>query len=104
MSEIERKELQTKPDTRDVGVQIKPDCQEVAVQRSPDIQEVAVQTQSEAANAEKNGRPSICKYDKHQYCQRSSFGICFNRETMHAHSHACTFLRLHSWNTSDWRN
>ena len=91
MSEIERKELQTKPDTKDVGVQIKPDCQEVAVQRSPDIQEVAVQTQSEAANAEKTGRPRICKHHMHQYCQRSSFGICFNRETMH-HISQATFV------------
>ena len=77
MSEIERKELQTKPDTRDVGVQIKPDCQEVAVQRSPDIQEVAVQTQSEAANAEMTGRPSICKYHKHQYCPKALFWNLF---------------------------
>ena len=72
-SEIERKELQTKPDYREVAVQIKPDsqevavqirpdCQEAAVQNSPDIQEVAVQTQREATNAEMAGRPSTCSH------------------------------------------
>ena len=60
MSEIERKELQTKPDCRDVEVQIRPECQEVAVQNTPDSREMAVQTENEATNAEMTGRPSIC--------------------------------------------
>ena len=60
MSDIERKELQTKPDCTDVAVQITPECQEVAVQKSPDIQ--AVQTQTEATNVEMTGRTCICSH------------------------------------------
>ena len=59
MSDIERKELQTKPDFTDVAVQVRPECQEVAVQNSPDNREMAVQTQSEATNTEMAGRLSI---------------------------------------------
>ena len=62
MSDIEKKELQTRPDCTDIAVQIRPDCQEAAVQNSPDIQEMAVQTQSEATNAEMTGRLSICSH------------------------------------------
>ena len=71
MSEIESKELQTKPDCRDVAVQttpdykdidvqIKPDCQEVAVQKSPDFWKMAVRMHAETTNAvETTGRPSL---------------------------------------------
>ena len=71
MSEIETKELQTKPDCRDVAVQttpdykdadvqIKPDCQEVAVQNSPDFWNIAVRMHTETTNAvETAGRPSL---------------------------------------------
>ena len=68
MSEIERKELQTKPDCRDVAVQIRPEYQEMAVQNSPVIREMAVQTQSVATNTEMTGRLSICSYCKTMHC------------------------------------
>ena len=75
MSEIESKEWQTKPDSREVAVQNStdcqeaavqnsPECQEVAVQNSPDCQEVAVQTHGEATAAETIGKSTtfvICR-------------------------------------------
>ena len=47
MSTIESKELQTKPD-----------CRDMAVQNSPDCEEVAVQTCGEIATVESTGRQS----------------------------------------------
>ena len=45
ISEIERKEWQTKPD-----------CRDVAVQHCPDWREIAVQTHGEASAADTTGR------------------------------------------------
>ena len=90
MSEIESKELQTKPDCRDVAVQttpdykdvdvqIKPKCQEVAIQNSPNFcWKMAVQMHTETINAvETTGRPSLLLLSEvnfvimHQQCQHN---------------------------------
>ena len=89
MSEIESKELQTKPDCtdvavqttpdyKDVDVQIKPDCQEVGIQNSPNFWKMAVQMHTETTNAvETTGRPSLLLLSEvnfvimHQQCQHN---------------------------------
>ena len=84
MSEIESKELQTKPDCRDVAVQTTPDykdvdCQEVGIQNSPNFcWKMAVQMHTETTNAvETTGRPSLLLLSEvnfvimHQQCQHN---------------------------------
>ena len=56
VSEIESKELQTKPDHK-----------EVAVQNSPECQEVAVQTHGEPTGAETTGIYNLVEFGYYTY-------------------------------------